>query len=197
MKKIIITCCCVLWATLQIHAQGIIIPDGITYNPNVWAGYPGVDIIYSLDYGYSTPVWFEPKWQYPPGFPIVNDTFILGMPLWPGVRIFSLHDYDMFTLQEIQSGYYNAQELTATTITPTITYNENVPFYLGFYIDGSPFGTIDYENIVWGWGQFVNKGGTLNMLASELYTIPEPSTSALLLFGLGGFLGWRKRLKKA
>ena len=35
------------------------------------------------------------------------------------------------------------------------------------------------------------------LLGPVMAAIPEPSTSALLLFGLGGFLGWRKRLKKA
>jgi hypothetical protein len=70
-----------------------------------------------------------------------------------------------------------------------------VPFYLGFYTGYSPQGGI-YSNPVFGWGEFVNNAGAIQMLDSGLEIqgggiyagtqniIPVPEPSVLGFFGI-------------
>ena len=199
MKKII-TICSIFWATLQLHAQGTIIPNGITYYINGW--YSSINIMNNDGYA---QVNFYLAWD------TSSDIFVITtIAGHSDARIFSFQiDQigDPFTLQGIQSDAYTELTLGPPWSGFSMTCEEGAPFYLGFYT-----GTQDgYDKIftdpVLGWGLFENVGGIIKMLDSGLESggdgiivgtlelVPEPTTCAVFLFGLAGFLGFRKRLK--
>jgi hypothetical protein len=85
----------------------------------------------------------------------------------------------------------------------TIVFADGVPFYLGFYTGYNPWDshlnyTGIYSNPVFGWGEFVNHQGVIQMLDSGLeiegagiyagtqniIAIPEPSAYALFCIGV-------------
>ena len=199
MKKII-TICSIFLATLQLHAQGTIIPNGITcsYHISSWSSTTSVYIMHNNGYAQVDIAMFgDFSTNLFVGAVIAGDS---------DARVFSFQANDLFTLQGIQSGDYI--ELTSSPWSGfNMTCEENDPFYLGFYT-GSPSGTAGiFSDPVLGWGLFENVGGIIKMIDSGLESggdgiivgtlglVPEPSTCALVLFGLAGFLGYRKRLK--
>jgi len=128
MKKIIINSiitCCILGTVIQIHAQGYIIPDGITMNPDQGFG-PEVHIELvspsgSADFSFTPTSYFTPN------------VFDVNIVLLSGVLIFSVQENDPFTLQGIQSGDYTELTQGDPWSTFSITCDVGVPFYLGFY----------------------------------------------------------------
>ena len=216
MKKIIIACC-VLGTVLQIYAQGYVVTNGITFYDDTTGWGTAIYIMHGPSFSTNssyTGFNFTPSYKLPP-YPLpefpVNTSFTLNILLDQGVRIFSMQAGDSFTLQGIQSGAYN--ELTVVNPEypnplPVITCDEGDVFYLGFYTGGGFFDVNgNYPNPVLGWGEFENVNGTIEMLGSGLESggegiyvgtlniinVPEPTTCALCLFGLAGFLGCRRR----
>jgi len=181
-------------------------------NPDVGLG-PEVHIELNspdmyADYGFSYAAFgFAPMSYFILMAP--NNIFMLTIHPTPGVRIFSVQENDTFTLQGIQSNIYTEEPSSSYMGLPVMICEEGDKFYLGFYT-GWPYdtGTGLYDNPVLGWGLFENVGGVIQMLDSgleyggegikigtlDIINIPEPTTCALFLFGLAGFLGFRKRV---
>jgi hypothetical protein len=137
------------------------------------------------------------------------DTFALSFLVDEGVRTFLVSPNNPISLQAILSQNYS--EIDGFFGGPSYqTFTEGIPFYLGFYTGYNPFGITNinghatgyytgiYTDPVFGWGEFVNNGGVIQMLDSALeiqgggiyagtqtiIPVPEPSTFALV--GLGG-----------
>jgi len=117
-----------------------------------------------------------------------------------GVRTFFASQNDPISLEPIQAGAY-----TELVLGNYYGFDPGVPFYLGFYtghINAAPPG--GYSDPLFGWGEFVNNQGVIQMLDSALEVegggiyagtqtiipIPEPGVISLLACG-AMVLGWR------
>jgi len=106
------------------------------------------------------------------------------------------------SLEPIRAGSYSELDFGSL-----YGFEPDVPFYLGFYTghtNGAPAG--EFSNPVFGWGQYVNNQGVIQMLDAALAVesggiyvgtqtiipIPEPSVISLSAFGIM-ILGWRLR----
>ena len=196
------TMACCLAATLQIQAQGYIIPIGVTY-----VGYSGlfngyeIDVIQNPTNSDYTGFALEPKGKTPPT--VYTNTFLFNLYLDEGVRVFLVNSNQPISLQPILSQSY--PELTYPN---GYVFTNGKSFYLGLYSGYNPYVVTNgtsvytgiYERPVFGWGLFVNNQGVIQMLDSALeiegggiyagtqtiISIPEPSV--LGLSALGGIL---------
>ena len=178
--------------TLQLHSQGYIVPNGVTY-----AGY------FPPLVGYEIHVIQNPANGDYSGFslnPVSANTFQFLPFVDESVRTFLLAFNDPVSLQPILS-----QSYTELTYPNTYIFNSGIPFYVGFYTGYSPVNGV-YNNPVFGWAQLVNNNGTIELLGSALEyggggiiagtqtILPVPEPSALSLAALGGLLfGFRVR----
>jgi hypothetical protein len=190
---------CFFSLIFRLHSQGYIIANGVT------------DVGYIGSPGYFITVIQNPTSGDYTGFllkPQDAITFLFSPLLDEGVRTFLVSANNPISLQPILSNNY-----TELLNPNTYLFEDGVPFYLGFYTGYNPWDshgayTGIYSNPVFGWGEFVNNGGAIQMLDSALeiegggiyagtQTIipaPEPSTFALTALGglLLGFRRWRK-----
>lgn len=188
-----------LATAIPAHPQGYILPNGVTYSSG------GLNAVIHVqrsptnsDY---TGVILRPQFKTP-GSPY--STIFSFDPVAPdeGVRTFFVSQNDPMSLEPIRAGSYS--ELTFGSF---YGFDPDVPFYLGFYTghtNGAPAG--EYTNPVFGWGQFVNNQGVIQMLDAALVVegggiyvgtqtiipIPEPGILSLSAFG-AMILGWRFR----
>ena len=146
-----------------------------------------------------------------PGIKVVGDEYETIFPYRPvfgeSVRTFFASPSDPISQQTIEAGSYS--ELS---MGDYYGFNLDVPFYLGVYTgytNDIPAGS--YSNPVFGWAEFVNHQGVIQLLDSALVMdgggiyvgtqtiIPVPEPSAWSLFVLVVFaLGcWAKRPNKS
>ncbi len=182
-------------AILQAFSQGYIVPNGVTYAGDT----PGL--------GAEIHVLQNPTNADYTGFfltPQGGSTFLFNPFLDEGVRTFLVSAGDPISLQPIQARRY--AELTSPN---SYTFALGAPFYLGFYTGYNPWVITNgtgvytgiYSNPVFGWGQFVNNQGVIQLLNAALeiqgggiyagtqtiIPVPEPKSfgmlgSAALLF---------------
>jgi hypothetical protein len=179
----------------QLHSQGYIVPNGVTY-----AGYSGVgyeiDVISHPPYFESTAFIFEPLPQQGP------NVFSFQAQVDESIRVFFVSPNDPVSLQPILS-----QSYTELLFSPTYVFDNHVPFYVGLYTGfGYPDNGI-YDDPVFGWAQLVNNNGVIELLDSALEyggggiyagtqtIIPIPEPGALALAALGTLLLGFRRLK--
>lgn len=197
--KCLATLVCLLAAMLQLHAQGYIEPNGVTFNGFDGLGY-SVFVIQNPTNGDYTGFDLNPNGKTPPASPYVN-TYLFNPFLDEQVRTFLVSSNQPISLQPILS-----QSYLELTYPNSYVFANGIPFYLGFYTGFTPQGGV-YSNPVFGWGLFVNNQGVIQMLNSALeiegggiyagtqniIPVPEPSTFALVTLGasLLGFRRWR------
>lgn len=217
MKRIA-TLSCLLGAIFQLHSQGYIIPNGVTFNGFDGIGYSVFVIQNPTNVDY-TGFDLNPNGKTPPSSLYIN-TFLFSPIVDEGVRTFLVSSNQPVSLQPILSGSY--LELTSPN---SYVFAEGIPFYLAFYtgytpwlmtngqpvvVDGMPVYTGIYSNPVFGWGKFVNNQGVIQMLDSALeiegggiyagtqtiipLSVPEPGTLALIALG-GASLALKIRKK--
>jgi hypothetical protein len=185
--------CCLFGTILQLHSQGYIVANGV-----INVGFNG--------FGYEFDVIQNPTnyngWTDYTGFsldPRSVVTFLFDPIVDEEVRTFLVSSNDPISLPPILSQSY--PELLYPN---TYVFLSGVPFYLGFYTGYHPQGGI-YSNPVFGWGEFVNNQGVIQMLDSGLEIegggiyagtdniIPAPEPSVFALTALGGLLlGFRR-----
>lgn len=191
-QKHLAVVCCLFGAILKLHSQGYIVPNGVTIIPGNSTGAGSqINVIQNPTNGDYTGFNFKPQG---------GGTFLFNPFLDEQVRTFFVSPNDPISLQPILSQNY--PELTYPN---TYAFSDGVPFYLGFYTGYSPQGGI-YSNPVFGWGEFENESGVIQMLNSGLEIqgggiyagtqtiIPTPEPSTIGLTALGGLLfAWRCR----
>jgi hypothetical protein len=177
----------VAFTAIQLYGQGYIVPNGISDLGSNGYGYE-IHITQNPVSGDYTGFLFHPIIVQPPRLPDPN-LFILIPFLGDGVRIFMVSSNDPVSLQPILSNNYTELGYSGRDMP------SGVPFYLGFYTGYSPQGGI-YSNPVFGWGEFVNNAGVIQMLDSGLEIqgggiyagtqniIPVPEPSILGFFGI-------------
>ena len=202
LRRLIVLVC--FFATVvYADSQGYIMPNGITYSS---AGSSAViHVLQNPTNGDYTGFILRPEFKTPPN---VYDTIFLFDTLPDeGVRTFLASVNDPISLQSIEAGSY--LEFSAGSF---YGFDLDVPFYIGVYTgytNGTPAGF--YSNPVFGWAEFVNHQGVIQLLDSALVmegggiyvgtqtVIPVPEPGVLSLFAVGAFtLGyWAKRPNKS
>src|ERR1035437_328882 len=185
-----------LAATAPTYSQGYIVPNGVTYSTGGLSAV--IHVMQSPTNGDYTGFILRPQIKTP-GSPYY--TIFSFDPASPGegVRTFFASQNDPISLEPIQAGAY--PELVLGNY---YGFDPGVPFYLGFYTghtNGAPPGS--YSNPVFGWGEFVNNQGVIQMLDAALVEegggiyvgtqtiIPIPEPGVLSLSGFGALiLGW-------
>jgi len=189
-----------LAATAPAYSQGYIVPNGVTYST---AGLSAViHVMQSSTNGDYTGFILRPEFKTPwsPDYYAIF-SFHAGAPD-EGVRAFFASQNDPMSLEPIRAGAY-----TELVLGNYYDFDPGVPFYLGFYTghtNGAPPGA--YSDPVFGWGEFVNNQGVIQMLDSALEAggggiyvgtqtiIPIPEPGFLSLWACGTLIfGWRFR----
>ena len=189
----------ILSATLHIHAQGYIVPNGVTYGGFNGVGY-AVNVIHDPTNGYATGFFLDPVGKTPPTSTYTN-TFRFDPLVDIGVRAFLVSSNDPVSLQPILAHSYT--ELVGLN---SYVFSSGSPFYVGLYTGNDRFAppTGIYNDPLFGWAQLVNNHGIIELLGGALeyqgggifagtqniIPVPEPSTFGLLSVGVL-FLGWR------
>jgi hypothetical protein len=192
-----------LAAPAPAYSQGHIVPNGVTYSS---AGLSAViHVMQSPTNGDYTGFVLRPQFKTP-GSPY--DTIFSFDPAVPdeGVRTFFASQNDPISVESIQAGAY-----TELGLGNYYGFDPGIPFFLGFYT-GHTNGTAPgaYSDPLFGWGEFVNDQGVIQMLGGALEVagggiyvgtetiipIPEPGVLSLWTCGVV-ILGWRcRRLNK-
>jgi len=188
-----------LRASGPAYAQGQMVPDGVTYSS---AGLSAViHVMQSPTNGDYTGFVLRPQFKTPGSPYYTIFSFDPGAPD-EGVRTFFAEQNDPISLEPIQAGAY-----TELVLGNYYGFDPGVPFYLAFYTghtNGTAPGT--YSSPLFGWGEFVNNQGVIQMLDAALEVggggiyvgtqtiIPTPEPSILSLSTCGALiLGWRLR----
>jgi hypothetical protein len=193
-------------AILQVHAQGYIVPNGVTYIGQTGLGYE-TDVIHDPANLYYTGFGLDPRGRTPPTSTYIN-TFLFDPIVDVSVRVFLVSENDPISLQPILSQSY------AELLYPnSYVFASGVPFYLALYtgnVTQYPANGI-YSDPLFGWVELVNNQGVIQMVDSALeyqgggiyagteniIPIPEPGEFALAALGvlLLGFRRWRNSLR--
>jgi len=203
MKTTLIHLTCLVFtlvATLQIHSQGYLVPNGVVYIGQTGIGYE-IDVLHDPAHLYYTGFFLNPNGKTPPTSPFIN-TFQFDLIVDVGVRVFLVSPNDPISLQPILS-----QNYTELLYPNNYVFANGVPFYLGLYtgnVQQAPQDGI-YSDPLFGWVELVNNAGVIQMLDSALeyqgggiYAgtqtfIPVPEPGALAFGALGGLLlGFRR-----
>jgi|ERR1022692_1486901 hypothetical protein len=187
-------------ATFQLHSQGYLVPNGVTYAGFDGSGY-GINVIHDPTNQIATGFDLVPNGKTPPSSPFVN-TYQFDPIVDVGVRVFLVSPNDPISLQPILSDSY-----TELTYPNSYVFDAGTPFYVGLYtgnVQNAPPNGI-YSDPLFGWAELENVGGTIELLNSaEEYQgggiiagtdtiIPIPEPSVLGLSALGGLLlAWRR-----
>jgi hypothetical protein len=194
--KLLASIGCLFAAIIQVHSQGYIVPNGVTYDGPASGGYQ-ISVISDPDNGGSTAFTL---------YPIDVDTFFFDTLADEGVRVFLVSYDDPISLQPVMSGSY--LELAYPYPPYSYVFGNGSPFYVGLYTGSAvPVNGI-YPNPLFGWAQLVNNAGVINLLdaalvyqAEGIYAgteiiIPEPSVVTLAALGTL-LLGFRRRQHSA
>ncbi len=188
-----------LAATATAYSQGHIVPGGVTYSS---AGLSAViHVMQSPTNGDYTGFILRPQFRTPGSPYYTIFSFDAGAPD-EGVRTFFTSANDPVSLESLQAGTY-----TELVLGGSYGFDPGVPFYLGFYtghVNGGLPGA--FSDPVFGWGEFVNNEGVIQMLDGALEAegggiyvgtqtiIPIPEPGVLSLSTCGALiLGWRFR----
>ncbi len=179
-----------LTAAVSAHSQGQIAPNGITYS------LAGLDAVIHIQQSSTSSDYtgfvLRPRFMTP------GSSYYTIFSFDPsatdeGVRTFFASLNEPISLEPIQAGAY-----TELLLGSYYGFDPGVPFYLGFYTghtNGAAPGT--YSNPVFGWGEFVNDQGVIQMLDAALVVegggiyvgtqtiipIPEPGVFSLSAVG--------------
>ena len=196
----------VFTANVRAPSQGYIVPNGVSYSS---AGLSAVvHVLQDPTNSDYTGFIMRPQFKTPGSSYYSIFSFDPAAPD-EGVRAFLTSSNDPISLQAIQANSYN--ELTYGSL---YGFDPDVPFYLGFYTgytNSTPHGV--YSDPVFGWGQFVNNQGVIQMLdaalameAGGIYVgtqtiipVPEPSTLsfyAAAVVMLGWNFAWRRHIRR-
>ena len=191
MNKYIAIAGCMIGAALHLHAQGYIVPNGVTFLGFNGAGYE-IHVLQNPTNGNYTGLSLLPQHSTSFQFSPFADE---------GVRTFIVSSNQPVSPQPILANNYI--ELTY----PNSYFFANGPTsYLGFYTGNTYPQNGIYSDPLFGWGEFVNNNGVIQMLNSALeyggggiyagteniISVPEPATLGLL--GLGALcFGLRRR----
>lgn len=91
-------------ALLNVHAQGYIVPNGVTYlGLNTFGGYE-IRVLQNPTNSDYTGFWLKPAGMTPPT--VFTNTFSVDYYLDEGVRVFLLSANDPLSLDTILAGDY-------------------------------------------------------------------------------------------
>jgi len=181
-------------SAVRLHAQGYIVPNGVTYaGVSLGFGY-GINVIHDPTNGYATGFGLNPVGITVPS--AYTNTFEFGAILDVSVRVFMVSSNQPITQQAIQSGSYT--EL----MSQNYIFNHGAPFYVGLYTGNQNFYPPSgiYSDPLFGWARLVNNQGVIQLLDSALVykaegifagtqtIIPEPTSFALIVLS-GALLG--------
>ena len=188
---------------MQAHSQGYILPNGVSYST---AGLGAVvHVQQSPANGDYSGFILRPRFQTPGSPYYTIFSFDPGAPD-EGVRAFFASANEPISLESIRTGAH-----TELVLGNDYGFDPDLPFYLGFYTghtNGASPGA--FNDPVFGWGEFVNNQGVIQMLDSALVVegggiyvgtqtiipVPEPQVFSLLAIGALSFV-WRfRRLNK-
>ncbi|MCU0785784.1 MAG: PEP-CTERM sorting domain-containing protein [Verrucomicrobia bacterium] len=189
-----------LSATLQLHAQGYIVPNGVVYAGLHSGGYE-IDVVHDPTNGYSTGFFLDPLSKTPPASPYTN-TFLFDYILDVGVRVFLVSLNDPVSLQPILANSYT--ELLGLN---SYVFDSGSAFYVGLYTGNQNYHPPDgiYSDPLFGWAKLMNNNGAIQLLNSALaykaegiYAgtqnfVPEPSAFVLIVLGAACLLMFRRR----
>ena len=214
ISKMLVASFCLLCGILQLHSQGYLVQNGVTYGGyvsgfgyqiNVTDNPSGASSIFST----NTQFWLNPIGKTQPT--IYTNTFGLQELTDIGVRVFLVASNDPISLQPILS-----QSWTELGLSSSNVFQAGVPFYVALYTGLQfappypPNPPYTYLDPVFGWAELENVGGTIQLLNSALeyggagiyagtqtiiQPVPEPSTFAMVALGglLLGFRHWQGR----
>jgi len=187
-------------ATLQLQAQGYIVPNGVIDSGLIpGAGYE-IDVMHDPINLYYTGFALNPTGKTPPT--IYTNTFLFNPVVDVGVRTFLVSPNTAISLQPILS-----QSWTELLAPNTYVFANGVPFYLALYTGTGNFHPPNgiYSDPLFGWVELENNQGVIQMLGSALEyqgggiiagtqtIIPVPEPSTLGFSALGGlFFAWRR-----
>ena len=186
-------------AIIRVHSQeGYIVPNGVTYSTNSGPLNAVIHVLQNPADSDYTGFILRPRFKTPPN--VYYTIFSFDPFPDEGVRTFLASPNDPISLQAIQANSYT--ELTSGNF---YGFDLDVPFYLGFYTgytNGTPAGV--YSDPVFGWGEFVNNQGMIQILdaalvmeAGGIYVgtqtiIPVPEPDVLSFYAIGALMfGWR------
>jgi hypothetical protein len=195
---------CFWGAIVQLHAQGYIVPNGVTYaGVFLGGGGYGVNVVHNPTNFESTGFSFFPIGETQPTAYV--NTFQFGAIVDVSVRAFIVSANTPISLQPILSQSWT--ELVYNQFG--YVFQNGVPFYLALYTGNQnnypPDGI--YTDPLFGWVKLVNNQGVIQMLGGALEyggagiyagtqnIIPTPEPSAFALTALGGLLLGCRRWK--
>lgn len=189
MKLKFVAVAFLLMTASRTFSQGYLVPNGVT-----WLGYAegagyGITVIQNPTNGDYTGFFLAPTGT--------TNTYQFDPFADEGVRTFLVSSNDSISLQPILA--LNYTELLSMN---SYTFADGSIFYLGFYTGYNPWDshgnyTGIYTDTVFGWGEFVNNNGVIEMLGSGLeyggggiyagtssiISTPEPSEFVLIVVG--------------
>ena len=182
----------------QLHAQGYIVPNGVTYAGN------------DPNFGSIIHVLQNPTNSDHTGFllrPEGANTFLFGSFLDEGVRVFLVSFNQPISLSAISS-----QSYTELLYPNRYVFTPGFPIYVGLYTGYDPFSkgmyTGIYRDPLFGWARLVNNQGVIQLTRSALVygaegiyagtetIIPEPGIYSLLGWGVFLLAAARATLKR-
>jgi hypothetical protein len=191
-----LTCAVVaLVVSLDVWAQGYIVPNGVVYVGST-NGVP-----------YEVDVIYNPTNLFYTGFvlnPVSSNSFRFFTVADVGVRVFLVRSNTPVNLEPITAGDY--PELLYPN---TYSFASGTPFYVGLYTGnqlGPPVNGI-YSDPLFGWAELVNDKGVIELLdgamaykaggiyagTQTIFDVPEPSVQ--VLFALACLLLSTRRRK--
>lgn len=190
-------------ATLQLQAQGYLVPNGVSYvGLNFFGGYE-IDVLQNPTNTDMTGFFLKPQGKTPQTT-LYTNTFVFDAYADESVRVFLVSSNNPISLQPILS-----QSWTELLYSHSYVFTNRVPFYVGLYTGYAPVNGI-YSDPLFGWAKLVNNQGVIQMLDSALeyggggiyagtqniIPVPEPSTLVLGTLGalLFGFVAGKARL---
>lgn len=193
--KLLVIAATTVAITLQVHAQGYIVPNGVVYAGHTGLGYE-IDVVRDpTNYTY-TGFGLIPTGKTQPT--VYTNTFLFNPIVDIGVRVFLVSSNDSISLQPILANSY-------TELNGYHVFASGSPFYVGLYTGNDRFAPLNgiYEDPLFGWAKLVNNQGVIQMLDSALVYqaqgifagtqnfVPEPSVFALAALG-ALLLGFRR-----
>jgi hypothetical protein len=187
---------CLSVSVFQLHSQGYIVPNGVTYDGLSFGGYQ-MSVVSDPANGGSTAFFLDL---------LDMNTFRFGPLADEGVRVFMVSYDDPISLQPIMSGSY--LELAYPYPPYSYVFGNGSPFYVGLYTGSAVPVNGVYPNPLFGWAELVNNNGVIQLLdgalvyqAEGIYAgtqtiIPEPCVVTLAALGTL-LLGFRRRQHSA
>jgi hypothetical protein len=190
---------CFVATAAYADSPGYIVPNGITYS--LAGSMAVIDVLQNPTNGDFA------RFQLKPEFKVIGDMYDTIFSFRPvigeSVRTFLASPNDPISLRSIEAGSYS--ELSVGSY---YGFDLDVPFYLGVYTgytNGVPTGL--YNSPVFGWAEFVNHQGVIQLLDSALVMdgggiyvgtqtiipVPESGVFGLLILGVFTLGCWVKR----